>query len=41
MSEGKLYLEDCQFANPEPYAVDSEKADKLWVLSEELVGQKF
>ncbi|KAH7045278.1 hypothetical protein B0J12DRAFT_603545 [Macrophomina phaseolina] len=38
MSEGKLYLEDCQFANPEPYAVDSEKADKLWVLSEELVG---
>ncbi|KAH7042104.1 hypothetical protein B0J12DRAFT_213947 [Macrophomina phaseolina] len=36
-----VYLDDCQLAKPEPYAVDLEKAEKLWALSEELVKQKF
>jgi len=35
------YLEDGDIAKPEDYAVDREKAEKLWHLSERLVGQKF
>lgn len=47
---GGIYLEDCQIAatavagkntGVEPYAVNAAAADKLWLLSEELVGQSF
>lgn len=36
-----IFLEDCQLVDAEPYAVDPEKAEKLWKLSEELVKQEF
>ncbi len=48
--KGGLYLEDCQIAQRgEPggrggvqdYAVDPDLADRLWSLSEELVGEKI
>lgn len=48
--EGGIYLEDCQIAPPaeeaggsgvEAYAVDEAAAQRLWSLSEELVGQTF
>lgn len=35
------YLEDCNLAEPEAHVMDERKAEKLWVLSEKLVGQKF
>ena len=35
------YLEDCNPAEPEAHTMDKQKAEKLWVLSEKLVGQKF
>ena len=40
------YLEDCHVADPyvdtiKPYAQDRIEADKLWKLSEELVGHRF
>jgi NAD(P)-dependent dehydrogenase (short-subunit alcohol dehydrogenase family) len=47
---GGIYLEDCQIAatavagkgeGVAPYAVNAAAADKLWLLSEELVGQSF
>ena len=47
---GGLYLEDCQIAEPataggdggvESYAVDPAAADRLWALSEDLVGETF
>lgn len=47
---GGLYLEDCQQAEPwtaerpyqgyMPYALDPERADRLWALSEELCGAR-
>lgn len=40
-NQSGAYLEDCQIAEPEPYALDLEKAEKLWSLSEGLVGEKF
>ena len=48
--KGGVYLEDCHIAetddrNPKggvrSYALDPAKADRLWALSEELVGEKF
>ncbi len=48
--QGGLYLEDCQVAGPsapdavggvESFAVDPDAAERLWQLSEELVGQRF
>lgn len=36
-----LYLSDCQITEPTPHASDPVAADRLWKLSEELVGQKF
>jgi hypothetical protein len=36
-----LYLNNCQFQDPAPFAQKSESAEKLWHLSEELVGEKF
>ncbi|KAH8802824.1 hypothetical protein F5884DRAFT_803245 [Xylogone sp. PMI_703] len=44
-SSSDIYLQDCQLtsdpANVYPYCLDPEAADKLWELSEKLVGQKF
>ncbi|KAH7026794.1 hypothetical protein B0J12DRAFT_722109, partial [Macrophomina phaseolina] len=37
----EVYLDDCQLAQPATFAVDPEKAEKLWALSEELVKQRF
>lgn len=48
--KGALFLENCQIAVPaapgkgggvEDYALDETAADRLWSLSEELVGQQF
>ncbi|KAK9233847.1 hypothetical protein V1525DRAFT_115672 [Lipomyces kononenkoae] len=41
--EGKsgAYLSDCVIETPMEYARDSDNAEKLWLLSEELIGQKF
>ncbi|OIW25578.1 oxidoreductase-like protein [Coniochaeta ligniaria NRRL 30616] len=36
-----LYLKDCQIQEPAPHASDPKLAERLWHLSEELVGQKF
>lgn len=46
-----LYLEDCQISHPvtednpgfgyAPYALDAVAAEKLWQLSEEIVGERF
>ena len=36
-----VYLSDCQLAEASPHATDPETAERLWRLSEELVGQKF
>ena len=36
-----LYLKDCQIEDPAPHASDPKLAERLWHLSEELVGQKF
>jgi NAD(P)-dependent dehydrogenase (short-subunit alcohol dehydrogenase family) len=48
---GGLYLDDCQIASPrtgpddpsgyEPYARDPEAARRLWMVSEEMVGESF
>lgn len=47
---GGLYLEDCHIAEPanagerggiQDYAIDPEAANRLWTLSETLVGQAF
>ena len=47
---GGLYCEDCHVANQsdddptggvKSYAIDPAAADKLWTLSEEMVGEKF
>ncbi|KAF3932439.1 hypothetical protein ABW19_dt0200262 [Dactylella cylindrospora] len=35
------YLDDCQFGTPVQWAVDEKAAERLWALSEEIVGQKF
>lgn len=49
-SQGGVYLEDCHVAavsddsateGVRSYAVDSAAADRLWTLSEDMVGQSF
>ena len=35
------YLEDCVVTMPYEYAGDKDNAERLWQLSEELVGEKF
>lgn len=48
--KGGIYLENCQIAAPaaqdssdgvESYALDAASAERLWAVSEELVGQSF
>jgi NAD(P)-dependent dehydrogenase (short-subunit alcohol dehydrogenase family) len=39
--KGGSYLANCQIAESRDYAVDPQLAEKLWTLSEQLVGQKF
>lgn len=36
-----VFLSDCQVAEPCPWAVDQNSSEKLWRLSEQLVGQEF
>ncbi|EGO55825.1 hypothetical protein NEUTE1DRAFT_148254 [Neurospora tetrasperma FGSC 2508] len=36
-----LYLVDCQFSDPHPHAKDEVAAERLWKLSEEIVGENF
>ena len=36
-----VYLADCQLAPAAEFATDSKFAERLWGLSEELVGEKF
>jgi NAD(P)-dependent dehydrogenase (short-subunit alcohol dehydrogenase family) len=36
-----LYLDDCQIASQADWAKDPKAAERLWLLSEELVQQKF
>lgn len=40
-TQSPAYIQDCQVGEPLPYAVDAEKAKKLWAYSEKVVGQKF
>ena len=36
-----LYMSDCQLAEAATYATDPVAAERLWKMSEELVGQEF
>lgn len=36
-----IYLWDCQFVDPAPFSQDSRNAERLWQLSEKLVGEQF
>lgn len=36
-----IYLSDCQIAEPAEWASDAKAAERLWRLSEDIVGQKF
>ena len=38
---GGSYLADCAIATARPYATDPVAAQRLWALSEELVGERF
>lgn len=40
-AENGVYLEDCQMKRPSKWASEPEKAERLWKLSEDLVGEKF
>lgn len=40
-SKSGAYVKDCQIAEALDYATDAQNAQRLWRLSEELVGQKF
>ena len=35
-----VYLDDCQTKWPSKWAMDKEQAERLWRLSEELVGER-
>jgi hypothetical protein len=41
VDEEGVYLEDCQMRRPSKWATDPVAARRLWVLSEEMVGEKF
>jgi hypothetical protein len=36
-----VYLVECQFGKATDFAVDPEAAERLWELSERLVGERF
>lgn len=40
-AETGVYLDDCQLRRPSKWASDTDKAERLWRLSEDLVGEKF
>ncbi|KAJ9316416.1 hypothetical protein DTO271D3_3221 [Paecilomyces variotii] len=40
-SQSGAYLDDCQIGTAAEYAQNKENSEKLWKLSEEIVGQKF
>jgi hypothetical protein len=39
--ETGVYLDDCQLKKPSKWASDVDKAERLWRLSEDLVGEEF
>jgi len=41
IGEKGVYMDDCQLKRPSKWASDPDKAERLWKLSEELVGQKL
>lgn len=41
LEESGHYLADCQIAEPAPHASDKNVGDRLWRLSEDLVGENF
>ena len=41
LAEAGVYLDDCQTRRPSKWASDATKAERLWNLSEDLVGEKF
>ncbi|GAD95129.1 retinol dehydrogenase 13 [Paecilomyces variotii No. 5] len=40
-AQSGAYLDDCQIGTAAEYAQNKESSEKLWKLSEEIVGQKF
>lgn len=40
-AHGGAYLEDCHVGTAAPHATDPDEAARLWVLSEQIVGQTF
>ena len=40
-AENGVYLNDCQVVKPSKWANDPQKAETLWKLSEDLVGEGF
>jgi hypothetical protein len=36
-----VYLDDCHLKRPSKWASDPVKAEKLWALSEKMVGERF
>ena len=36
-----VYMSDCQFADAKAWATESSMAEKLWSMSEKMVGEKF
>lgn len=38
---GGRYLEDAGFGDPAPWSIDADAAERLWAMSEELVGETF
>lgn len=41
LAQSGAYLDDCQIGTAAEYAQNKEISEKLWKLSEEIVGQKF
>ncbi len=41
LAEDGVYLHDCQIKRPSKWALNPGKAEELWRMSEDLVGEKF
>ena len=41
LAQSGAYLDDCQIGTAAEYAQNKENSEKLWKLTEEIVGQKF